>query len=84
METISEMAIKSVENLAEKNKDALEDVGLIIVASTNYEDAMPGVSFQIQKKFTIQNCMCMDILAGCSGYHKWNRYLQRNILNLMK
>ena len=67
-ETISEMAIKSVENLAEKNKDALEDVGLIIVASTNYEDAMPGVSFQIQKKFNIQNCMCMDILAGCSGY----------------
>ena len=46
----------------------LNKIGLIIVASTNYEDAMPSISFEIQKKFNIENCICMDILAGCSGY----------------
>ena len=28
-------------------------IGLIVVASTNFEDSMPGISFEIQKKFNI-------------------------------
>lgn len=67
-ETGAELAIKAVENLTKKNEIDLQKIGLIIVASTNFEDAMPSISFQIQKKFNIENCMCMDILAGCSGY----------------
>lgn len=63
-----DLAIKSVENLIETNNVDLKNVGLIIVASTNYEDSMPGISFQIQKEFEIEKCICMDILAGCSGY----------------
>lgn len=63
-----EIAIKAVENLQENNNMNLNKIGLIIVASTNYEDAMPSISFEIQKKFNIENCICMDILAGCSGY----------------
>ena len=63
-----DLAIKSVENLIETNNVDLKNVGLIIVASTNYEDSMPGISFQIQKEFGIEKCICMDILAGCSGY----------------
>ena len=67
-ETTSDLAIKAVQNLKDKSKVDLKKVGLIIVASTKTETTMPGVSFQIQKKFDIPNCMCMDILAGCSGY----------------
>ena len=67
-ETTLELAIKAVENLKDKNKIDFNKIGLIIVASTNFENAMPGISFEIQKKFDISNCMCMDILAGCSGY----------------
>ena len=67
-ETMLDLATKSVENLLEKNKVNIQDIGLIIVASTKFEDSMPGVSFGIQKKFNIQNCICLDILAGCSGY----------------
>lgn len=63
-----DLAIKAVENLIETNNVDLKNVGLIIVASTNYEDSMPGISFQIQKEFGIEKCICMDILAGCSGY----------------
>ena len=67
-EKTSEIAIKAVENLQENNNMNLNKIGLIIVASTNYEDSMPSISFEIQKKFNIENCICMDILAGCSGY----------------
>lgn len=67
-EKTSDLAIKAVENLISSNSINLNKVGLIIVASTNYEDSMPGISFNIQKKFEIENCMCLDILAGCSGY----------------
>lgn len=67
-EKTSDLAIKAVENLINSNNIDLKKVGLIIVASTNYEDSMPGISFNIQKKFEIENCMCLDILAGCSGY----------------
>ena len=67
-EKTSDLAIKAVENLLKRNEFDVQNIGLIIVASTNYEDSMPGISFQIQKKFNIQKCICMDILAGCSGY----------------
>ena len=67
-EKTSDLAIKSVENLLKRNEFDVQKIGLIIVASTNYEDSMPGISFQIQKKFNIQKCICLDILAGCSGY----------------
>ena len=67
-EKIKDLAIKAVEDLIDKNNVDLAKIGLIVVASTNYEDTMPGVSFEIQKRFNRENCMCMDILAGCSGY----------------
>ena len=50
------------------NNIDVQKIGLIIVASTKYEDSMPGISFEIQKRFNISKCMCIDILAGCSGY----------------
>ena len=68
-EKIKDLAIKAVEDLIDKNNVDLAKIGLVVVASTNYEDTMPGVSFEIQKRFNIENCMCMDILAGCSGYN---------------
>ena len=67
-ETTLDLAIKAVENLKEKNEIDFNKIGLIIVASTQFEDAMPGISFELQKQFDISNCMCMDILAGCCGY----------------
>ena len=67
-ESMQELAIKSVENMLENTKINVKDIGLIITASTRFEDSMPGISFGIQKKFNINDCICMDLLAGCSGY----------------
>ena len=68
-ESTSEIAKKAVDDLIKTNdKVNLNEVGLIIVASTSFEETMPGISFEIQKTFDIKKCMCMDISAGCSGY----------------
>lgn len=67
-ESMQELAIKSVENMLESTNINIQDIGLIINASTRFEDSMPGISFGIQKEFNINDCMCMDLLAGCSGY----------------
>ena len=69
-ETVEEMAIKAVENLKEKvmNKIDFEKIEMILVATTSPNYIMPGISFQIQAKLGIQNCICMDFLAGCAGF----------------
>ena len=69
-ETIEEMAKKAVQNLLEKNqsKDIIQQIGLIIVATTTPNYLMPGIANKIQKELQIKNAICLDILAGCSGY----------------
>ena len=62
---IEKLAIKASE---EAIKNIKENIDLIIVASTSEKSQMPSVSYEIQKYFNIENCMCMDILAGCAGF----------------
>lgn len=67
-ETIEEMATKAVEKLVAKTKIDVQEVGLIVVATTSTNNLMPGISNYIQKELKIQKCISLDILAGCSGY----------------
>ena len=68
-ETIDEMAINSVKNLIKNNiKIDINSVDMIIVSTTSTNLLMPGISYKIQKYFDIKNCICFDILAGCSGF----------------
>ena len=67
-EEIEDLAIKSVKNLINKSKFDIQKIDCIIVATTSSNKLMPGISYLIQKEFDIKKCMCMDILAGCSGY----------------
>lgn len=62
-ETIEEMAIKAV-----KKFGSLSSVDMIVVATTSSNCLMPGISNYIQKELGIKSCICMDILAGCSGF----------------
>ena len=63
-ETIEKMAIEVTRKLEKK----LEDLGLIIVATTSSNNLMPGIANIIQKELNLKNCICLDILAGCSGF----------------
>ena len=62
-ETIEEMAIKAVKKLSD-----VSCVDMIVVATTSSNCLMPGISNYIQKELGIKYCICMDILAGCSGF----------------
>ena len=65
-ETIEEMAIEAVKKI--KNKQNLEELGLIIVATTSSGKIMPGIANEVQKQLQLPPCICLDILAGCSGF----------------
>ena len=51
-----------------KLKEIIQQIGLIIVATTTPNYLMPGIANKIQKELQIENIICLDILAGCSGY----------------
>lgn len=66
---IEELAIKSVENLINKNsKINIKNIDMIVVATTSTNMLMPGISYKIQAHFNINDCICLDILAGCAGF----------------
>ena len=67
-ETIEEMAKKAVEKLINKVRIEVNEIDLIIVATTSTNKLMPGTANYIQKELGIKKCICFDILAGCSGY----------------
>lgn len=67
-ETIEEMAKKAVQKLIGKTKIDIQEIELIIVATTSTNKLMPGISNYIQKQMKIKKCICFDILAGCAGY----------------
>lgn len=66
-EKIEELAINAVKNLLGEEINP-QEIDLIVVATSSTNKIMPGISYLIQKEFDIQECMCIDILAGCSGY----------------
>lgn len=67
-ETLEEMVLKATQGLINKAKINLQEIDLIIVATTSTNRLMPGISNYVQKKFKISKCICFDILAGCGGY----------------
>ena len=72
-ENINEIAKKAVENLIrkieeDKKEEIINNIGLIIVATTSPKNIMPGIANEIQKQLKIEKCISLDILAGCSGY----------------
>ena len=68
-ETLEDLAINSVKDMIRKNNNLnIQDVDMIVTSSTTYNNMMPSLSFRVQKYFNIKDCMCFDVLAGCSGY----------------
>lgn len=65
---ITQMAVEATKDAIQKSKIDVQDIDCIIVCSTSTNKIMPGISFEIQKEFDIKKCMCLDLLAGCSGY----------------
>ena len=67
-ETIEEMATIATQSLIKKTEIDVQEIGLIVVATTSTNRLMPGIANYVQKKINIKKCIAFDILAGCSGY----------------
>lgn len=79
-ETITDLAIKASKKLIQDNNIDTGKIGNILVASTSTDKIMPGISFEVQKALNIKKCVCMDILAGCSGYINIFDIARKNII----
>lgn len=66
-EGIEEMAWFAVQDMDLSN-DEKESIGMIITATTTTDNLMPGISNYVQKMLNIDRCICLDILAACSGF----------------
>ncbi len=79
-----EMAKKLVQKMFEQNEEYIKDIGLIVVATVTPTQFIPGISNYIQKTLNIQNCICLDMLAGCAGFINAvdiaHKYLSTNIV----
>lgn len=67
-ENIVDLAIKVSKKILLENSIKKDEIDGIIVATTSTDKIMPGISFEVQRILNISKCMCLDILAGCSGY----------------
>lgn len=67
-EDLKILALNAVKNMLEKINVDVQEIGIIVFASTSTKHLMPGISYIIQKELDIKKCMCLDILCGCCGY----------------
>lgn len=67
-ENIEDMALKVSKKVLEKSKTDKNEIDCIVVVTTSSNHLMPGISHYIQKRLEIEECICLDILAGCGGY----------------
>ncbi|GIP23005.1 ketoacyl-ACP synthase III [Paenibacillus sp. J22TS3] len=67
-EFTSHMCIQAVEDLAASYKGSLEDIELVIVATTTPDYPYPSVACIVQDHFGLLNAGAVDINATCAGF----------------
>ncbi|MFT0802436.1 ketoacyl-ACP synthase III [Bacillus swezeyi] len=66
-EFTSDLCIKAVENLKDRYKGTLDDIGMIIVSTTTADYAFPSTACQIQEHFGWSDIGAVDVNATCAG-----------------
>ena len=67
-ENTSDIAAKAAVDALNKSNLAIEDIGLIIVATSTPDCYTPSTACIVQNKITAVNAVCFDISAACSGF----------------
>ncbi|MDN6195215.1 MAG: beta-ketoacyl-ACP synthase 3, partial [Atopostipes suicloacalis] len=68
-ETVSDLAIKSAENLLAKvDQEVIQNIQLIIVASMSSLSPTPSIASQVQAALGIKESWSFDINGACSGF----------------
>lgn len=64
----SDMAIKAVENLIDKQNSTISGVDMIIVTTFTPDHLIPSVSALVQGHFNIPNAGTLDLNSACTGF----------------
>ena len=67
-ENTSDIASKAAIDALNKSNLAIEDIGLIIVATSTPDCYTPSTACIVQNKIKAVNAVCFDISAACSGF----------------
>jgi 3-oxoacyl-(acyl-carrier-protein) synthase III len=67
-ELTSDLAVNAARNAIEKGKISIDEIGLIIVATTTPDKTFPSCATIIQSKLKCKNAFAFDIQAACSGF----------------
>ncbi|MGS2779405.1 beta-ketoacyl-ACP synthase 3 [Robertmurraya sp. GLU-23] len=67
-EYTSDICVKAVENLIEKNNKSVHDVDMIIVCTMTPDFKTPSVAALVQAKLGIPHTGAIDLNAACAGF----------------
>ena len=67
-ESTTDLALNSVKIALGKSHVCVNDVELVVVATSTADNFIPGVSHQLLKRLGIKKAMAFDINAACSGF----------------
>lgn len=68
-ETTADLCIRAAQQLSEKVDGGIEDCDAVIFVSQTPDYVLPGSSFVAHHQLGLpENCTCLDINSGCSGY----------------
>jgi 3-oxoacyl-[acyl-carrier-protein] synthase-3 len=63
-----DMAVEAAQKAVERSGIDKDEIGLIVSSTITSEYITPSMSSYVQKMLDIDNCACMDISAGCTGF----------------
>lgn len=67
-EFTSDLCVKAAQNLATTYNKSLDDVDMILVATTSPDQPMPSMACRMQYRLNIPKSGALDIYAACAGF----------------
>lgn len=64
----SDLCVKAVQNMVEQYQVSVEDVDMILVATTTPDFPFPSVACLVQERLGIPSAGALDISAACAGF----------------
>lgn len=67
-EFTSDLCVRAVQDLSAKYDVALDDVDMIIVATTSPDQPMPSMACRVQYRMNMPRAGALDVYAACAGF----------------
>lgn len=67
-EFTSDLCVRAVEDLAARYSIGLDDVDMILVATTTPDQPMPSMACRIQYRLNLTKAGALDLYAACAGF----------------